>query len=90
MKKSIKALLARLDPKKKEQLTYAFEEGLTNQYVEYEPGRFIGVNIDGLHNLNIEQEAGVWSSGTILQGQVPRDPDIISLADRLSERETGS
>ena len=69
MSKSIRTILAMLEPTKKSQLQYAFEEGLVNQYVEYEPGRFIGVNIQSLPNLNIEQTAGSYSAGVIIQGQ---------------------
>lgn len=78
MPRSIRAILAMLDVKKREQLQYAFEEGLTNQYVEYAPGRFIGVNVSNMPNLQIEQTVGAWSSGVILQGQVhAQDRDIL-------------
>lgn len=69
MQKSIKTILSTLEQKKKDQIQYAFEQGLVNQYVEYEPGRFIGVNIQNLPNLIIEQTAGSYSAGSIVQGQ---------------------
>lgn len=67
---TISSILARLDKTKRTQIDYAFEEGLINQYVEYEPGRFIGVNIQHLPHLLVEQIAGCYAEGSILQGQV--------------------
>lgn len=65
MNKSIKSILAMLHPEHKKHLDYAFEHGLPNQYVEYSPGHFVGVNIQNLPNFNIEQTAGFYASGTI-------------------------
>lgn len=69
MNKSIKSILSMLNPEQKEQLRYAFEQCLINQFVEYAPGRFVGVNIQNLPHLHIEQVAGLYSSGSISQGQ---------------------
>lgn len=66
---NIKQILASLTQAQRTQIDYAFENGLINQFIEYAPGRFIGVNIQNLSNLQIEQTAGLYSAGTILQGQ---------------------
>jgi hypothetical protein len=71
--KSIKSILAMLPKGPADQLKYALENELVNQYVEHEPGRFIGVNIQGLPNLSVEQTAGLYSEGTITQGQIQNE-----------------
>jgi hypothetical protein len=64
---TIKILLRFLSDDDRELLSYAFEHGLTNQFVEYRPGRFVGVNIipELMPNLVIEQTAGAYSAGAI-------------------------
>lgn len=59
-----------LGPEDKAKLDYAFENELSNQWVEYSPGRFIGVNINGLQNLIVEQTAGLYAEGILMQGQL--------------------
>lgn len=64
---SIKSILRLLSHEDGELLSYALESGLTNQFVEYQPGRFVGVNIlpELMPNLVIDQTAGLFSAGTI-------------------------
>ena len=69
MIKSIKSIISMLTIEQKQQLHYAFEQSLMNQFIEYAPGKFVGVNIKNLPHLHIEQVAGLYSSGTISQGQ---------------------
>lgn len=67
MRLSIKEILKQLAQSDQDLLTYAFEQGLSNQFVIYEPGRFVGVNIDpDFKDLAIEQTAGRYSEGTIV------------------------
>lgn len=62
----IKDILNQLSQSDRELLKYAFEQGLTNQFVIYEPGRFVGVNVDPeFKALQIEQTAGRYSEGTV-------------------------
>lgn len=65
----LKDILQSLPQAHREQLMYAFENSISNQYVEYRPGKFIGVNIEG-KLFQIEQRAGVWSSGTLVRSTV--------------------
>lgn len=67
MSKSIKAILLGLRKEDQDQLNYAFENELRNQFVIYTTGRFIGVNIDpSLTSLVVEQTAGFYSEGTLV------------------------
>lgn len=66
---SIRSILAMLPQQDYELLTYAHEEGLTNQYVEYRPGRFVGVNVlpELMPHLVVEKTAGAYSAGSVLK-----------------------
>jgi hypothetical protein len=67
---SIRTVLAGLRPQDRDKLNYAFENGLTNQFVVFAPGRFIGVNmLDTLRSVRIEQTEGHWSIGTLTNGE---------------------
>lgn len=67
MRVSIKEILKRLAPSDRDLLKYGFENGLSNQFVIYEPGRFVGVNIDpDFKDLEIEQVAGRYSEGRVV------------------------
>lgn len=65
---TIREVLSQLRLEDLELLRYAREAGLDNQFVEYQPGRFVGVNIlaDFMPQLAIEQNAGPFSEGVIL------------------------
>lgn len=62
---SIKQILMLLSEADRATLRYAFENELTNQYVVWKPGRFIGVRIS-LPSLIVEQEAGLYAEGSLL------------------------
>jgi hypothetical protein len=54
----------------KQFLRAAFRAEIQNQFIEYEPGKFIGVYINHPH-LHIEQKAGFWSAGTLTGHVLP-------------------
>ena len=60
----IKEILSNLQPEQHRQLMCAFEQGFT-QIVIYEPGKFIGVNVSHISNLDLQNQEGVWSCGEI-------------------------
>lgn len=62
--KSIREILDSLREHERQQLMYGFEHEFA-QYVCLPEGKFIGVNVKGIKHLEIEQEAGVWSTGKI-------------------------
>ena len=66
---SIKAILSQLSRDDSELLSYAMETRLTNQFVEYRPNRWVGVNIlpNLMPHLVVEQTAGMYSAGTIVR-----------------------
>lgn len=66
---SIKVILSQLSRDDSELLSYAMETCLTNQFVEYRPNRWVGVNIlpDLMPHLVVEQTAGMYSAGTIVR-----------------------
>lgn len=61
---SIKELLGLLNKNEQATLYYAYQHGIS-QFVEYTPGRFIGVHAERIPRLHIEQVRGQWSSGSI-------------------------
>ena len=63
---TISDILKQLPKEDRTLLNYAFEHGLS-QYVEYTPGKFVGVNIakENFKNLTHETVAGNWSKGEI-------------------------
>jgi hypothetical protein len=79
----IKHILERLNSQDALLLRYAMEQGLTNQYVQYRRGFFVGVNIipELMPNLYITETAGVYSAGEIVPLPVlqkaPEDHDRI-------------
>lgn len=56
----------------RDSLMAAFESG-TSHYVEWSPGRFLGINTDGISHLLCEQEAGDWREGRIIKVKVKND-----------------
>jgi hypothetical protein len=64
---SIKQVLMLLTEADRATLRYAFENELTNQYVVWTKGRFIGVRIS-LASLRVEQEAGLYAEGSLISG----------------------
>jgi len=60
----LRQALDNLDPVQRRQLMYAFEQEIA-QYIELDGGIFIGVNVDVLNNLEIEEQSGVWAYGRI-------------------------
>ena len=62
--KSIKQIMDDLPHADREMLQYSFEMGFPDKYIEYEPGRFIGVYITK-KDLKIEQQEGYWVEGIL-------------------------
>jgi hypothetical protein len=61
---TIKEIIDNLPVEKQRQLMVAFENNIT-QYVEYEYGKYVGVNTANIKNLTKEQVAGNWYVGEI-------------------------
>ena len=61
---TIREVLDSLEPPKRAQLMYAFEHDLT-QFIEFESGKFIGVNTDYVKHLKSTTAAGKWRLGEI-------------------------
>ena len=61
----IKEILERLTVQQRNQLMIAFENEF-EQYIELPNGKFIGVNLRPLKNLQILESAGMWSYGLLL------------------------
>lgn len=61
---TIRQILDSLSEQDRRFIQYAFDNQMS-QYVEYEKGKFIGVNVDTIKKLNIENSVGVWSIGSI-------------------------
>ena len=56
--------LGNLSLEQQRQLQYAFEQQFA-QYVEVGADKFVGVNVQHIAHLQIEESAGTWSYGTI-------------------------
>jgi hypothetical protein len=54
----------------REMLMAALESGYTDRYVEWTPGRFVGVNITQ-PGFNIEHSAGFWVEGLLTGHTLP-------------------
>lgn len=61
---SIKAVLDSLTPEQRRHLFHAFDNSF-GQYLTLDDNRFIGVNINNVPNLIIEEQIGVWAYGQI-------------------------
>ncbi len=70
---TIDEIFRRLSKSDQKMLKTAFTDELQDVYVEYEPGRFLGVNIQHEHCC-IEQEAGLWSEGVLTGHTIPFRP----------------
>ena len=46
---------------------YAFEEGLS-QWIKLPEGKFVGVNVQGLPQLNVTEQSGPWAYGDVNDG----------------------
>lgn len=69
---SIAHILATLKENERGILNYAHEHHIS-QFIEFSPGKFIGVDAERIPRLNIEQTSGRWSSGTI-NAVLPKEP----------------
>jgi hypothetical protein len=69
----IKEVLNSLDKEKRLQLMMAFNDGLSD-YIEYEPGYFIGVNLvsEKFPNLKITNTRGSWCIGEVNDDKIKR------------------
>jgi len=56
--------LNNLTVEQRRRLQYSFEQQFS-QYVELPDGKFLGVGVDSLKHLQVEERAGTWSYGTI-------------------------
>lgn len=63
---TIKDILSALPTADRDAVMAAFEAG-ESYYVEYEPGRFLGVNTDAIRHLVADQAAGSFREGTIVR-----------------------
>jgi len=61
--------LDKLEPKQLSLLQYAFEQQISGQFVELPNNKFIGVNVEHVKNLSIEESVGSWSYGTVNKGE---------------------
>jgi hypothetical protein len=66
---TIKDIFENLNDEDRRQLLYGFEHEFA-QFVCLPDNQFIGVNIDNIKHLKVEQKAGVWATGTV-KGSVP-------------------
>lgn len=63
----IKEILQSLHPEQRQQLMYAFEQGFS-QIIIYKPGKFVGVNVTNIGNLDLISQEGSWAHGEIKNG----------------------
>ncbi len=66
--KTIKDVIDGLSSQDRQRLMYAFENGFA-QHVEYEPGKYVGVNTTHVKNLTKRQAAGPWYEGDIVTNE---------------------
>jgi hypothetical protein len=62
----IKSVLDNLEEQERRRLQVAFEDGFC-QIVELPLGKFVGVNVDGIKNIRVREQAGVWAYGDIIK-----------------------
>lgn len=62
----INLILSRLSKSQQDLLIYAAQECIC-QFVQYEPGKYIGVDAQYNRKLVPEHEEGIWSIGSIKQ-----------------------
>jgi len=65
--KTIKEILDNLKDHERQQLMYGFEHEFT-QFVCLPNNKFIGVNVTNVQHLEVEQQVGVWCTGTVIGG----------------------
>ena len=61
---SLREILNSLSADQRALLDIAFEQEL-GQHVEYEVGKFIGVNVENIDYLTVTESRGCWSIGDI-------------------------
>ena len=60
----IRDLLEKISALDRQELIYALEEEIA-QYIELDGGIFIGVNVEPLQHLIIEEQTGAWACGKV-------------------------
>ena len=60
----LRELIKSLSNTDRQQLMYAFEEGIT-QWIQLPGSKFVGVNVQGLPQLTILEASGSWAYGDI-------------------------
>jgi hypothetical protein len=70
---TVKQILAALPEPDRGAIMVAFESG-EPYYVEYEPGRFVGVHVDALPHLQATDVAGSFRAGLIRRGNDATTP----------------
>lgn len=63
MMSTIETDITRLTPVQKQELLYALEEGVS-KIVILDINHFVGVNVEGIKGLKIENRVGDWCNGT--------------------------
>jgi len=61
---TLKEALDKLEVEERRRLIYAFDNHIT-QHIELPNKRFVGVNVESIPNLKIQQKIGVWAMGVI-------------------------
>lgn len=61
---TIKEILDKLGVEDRRRLIYAFDNHIT-QHIELSNKKFVGVNVESIPYLKIEQKIGAWASGVI-------------------------
>lgn len=60
----LRELIKKLTDVQLKQLKCAFEQDIA-QYIELDDGIFVGVNVEPLTNLEIEEQSGDWACGRV-------------------------
>jgi len=63
----IRELLKKLSKPQKKLLFYALEQEIA-QYIEFDDGTFLGVNVEPIRHLEISERTGVWACGRVRRG----------------------
>jgi len=64
----LRELLKQLSPRQMQQLRYAHEQEMA-QYIELDGGIFVGVYVEPIKHLVIEEQTGVWACGKVSHGR---------------------
>lgn len=68
----LRDILQKIGESNRALLRYALESDLP-QHVEYEPGRFVGVNVQAAPTLVVERSHGAYQTGAIRSEEKPDD-----------------